>query len=151
MNYLLRLGTIVALVVLAFAGLRCLRSDDLQKVGLDVWQWPHWQFALAAESEREQRLDERFADLNRRQAAKDRIYRELIAGRVPLAQATARIVDLTAEPKYFQKDAILHYEGATDEQRLARAVIDLACELLTNEPSRAREVRRHLLDEVRRM
>ena len=83
--------------------------------------------------------------------AKQQIYRELIAGRLSLPVATARVLDLTTAPEQFRKFSLMHYKDGSNEERLERAVIDFACDMLRNEPARAQEVRTHLLGKLVKM
>jgi hypothetical protein len=149
MKHLLSLIVVTALVGLSFAGLACLRPALLEEAGLDVWDWPQYQMALLTEADREQELDQSFADLFRRREARAAVGRELIAGRVTLAEATQRILDLTTEADVVRHNARAWYAAATDEENLGRYVIDFACDLLRDEPARARELRQHLLTELR--
>jgi hypothetical protein len=148
MKHLLSLIAVAALVGLAFAGLGCLRPALLEEAGLDVWDWPQYQMALCAETEREQELDQSFADLFRRREAKAAVGRELIAGRVTLAEAAQRIFDLTVDPDMLRANVRKWYAAGTDEENLERFVIDFACDLLQNQSARARELRQQLLAEL---
>jgi hypothetical protein len=149
MTHVFRLTTGLALVGLALAAAWWLRPALLEGAGLDLWDLPQWQGALAAESDRGEWLDQSFADLYRRREAKTWVCRELIAGRIPLADAAHRVLDLTTEREKLWKFARLQCSGDTDEECLERYVIEIACDLLKDEPARAEQLRQRLQAEIR--
>jgi hypothetical protein len=151
MTYVLRLATALALLGLTFVGAWILCPAVLADTGLDLWEWPEWQGALSAESERGERLDQDFEDMFSRRKARAWVGGELIAGRLTLPDATRRFFDLTAELEKVQNYAKVNFGGSTDGEARARYVIEFACELLRDEPARAQEVRQRLLAELRRL
>jgi hypothetical protein len=148
MYHVLRLTTVAALVALTLIAAKCLYTTALEEAGLDVWDWPRLQKIMLAEEERKEFLRQGFADLDRRREAKTWISRELIAGRVTLADAVARYLDLTVASEQVRKDARAKYAECDEQESMRRWVIDFTCDLLHDQPARASAVRRQLLTEA---
>jgi hypothetical protein len=80
--------------------------------------------------------------------AKDRTCRELIDGRVTLAEATRQFLELPGTTEAMWQGIRSHFAGATPEESMGRRVIVWACGLLEQEPARAEALRRRLHAEL---
>jgi hypothetical protein len=69
-----------------------------------------------------------------RVCARQEICRDLIAGRLTLAEAARRLGDLSDSSENFWDQIRLGFAGATDDERMCRRAIELACGLLHGNP-----------------
>jgi hypothetical protein len=148
MRPLLRLAGCAAFACLLFLGGCALAPDLLVNLGLDWWNWPQGLQQYDAASERDEELARQGPLALERIKAKDAIARELIAGRLSLAEAVARFRALPHPPRRM-RELLRRYHGAgSDEEILRQHVLDWACLLLEGEPARAEALRRRLLAEL---
>jgi hypothetical protein len=149
MDSVLRLAGCAAFAGLLIAGGCALRPDLFVGPRLDSWDWPKSLRQYHAASERDEELarQDRFA--LERIKAKDAIARDLIAGRLSLAEAAARFGELPHPPQQM-RELLRHYQGAgSDEENMRQHVLDWACLLLEEEPAQAEALRRLLLAELK--
>lgn len=145
-----RLACCAALIVLVAFVAFAVRPAVLADLGLDLSDWPDQLRDLDRAIERREKLLQKFSDLKAAIQAKDRVSRELIAGRMTLGQAARRFCELADRPEPEYLDLLgRYYPGDTGEESLCRHVIEWACKSLENEPSRQEVVCRRLEDELR--
>ena len=66
--------------------------------------------------------------------AKDAIARELIAGRLSLAEATRQVIEMPGATEFLRRFVRDRFPGATAEESVSRHVIQWTCDLLEREP-----------------
>jgi hypothetical protein len=148
MTSLLRLAGCAACVGLLLTATCMLRPALFVELGLDVWDWPSGLGQYDAASGRDEQLTRQDQFALERIQAKDAIARELIAGRLSLAEAVARFSALPHPPPQM-RELLRRYHGAgSNEEILRQHVLDWACLLLEGEPARAEALRRRLLAEL---
>ena len=147
MNHLLRLAVCASLLGLFALGAAALHPAVLAELGLDFWEWPGLQQALDGELQRGEELSQRVRVAEARNLAKDRIARELIAGRIGLAAAVARFGELPDPPEGMWQRLQSEFAAGKVES-LSRHVISWSCELLASQPVRAGALRRRLDGEL---
>ena len=81
--------------------------------------------------------------MHTRLRSKDRIIRELIAGRLSVNDAGRQYAALPAAPPGFLEHVRKSEQGTSDHERLCRHLIDYACDYL--EDGRARQALHHRL------
>jgi hypothetical protein len=99
-----------------------------------------WQ-VLQQEDARGAKLDRLWHCEKARLRAKERICWDLIECRLTLRQAACDIANLPDAPDDLLRVFRKNEQGATDEERWCRHVIDWACGLLMHEPARAEALR----------
>jgi hypothetical protein len=149
MHHLLRLAGCAAFLALLFIGGCALAPDLLGNLGLDWWHWPQELRQADAEDDRARELADRRQTLDGQKHRKDQICRELIAGRLTLAEATRQVMELPGLTEFMRREIRTDFPGATEEESMSRHVIMWACDLLAQEPARAETLRRRLLAELR--
>jgi hypothetical protein len=101
------------------------------------------------EEERGRGLAEGHAAVWRRHAARDRVVREVIAGRRPLRAAAADLRALFATAPPGERDAVRRvFPGCTEEESWCRAVVELAALALHDLPGADESVMVRLLTEL---
>ncbi len=130
MSYALRFLVCLCVVSLLAAGACAVCPALLAEAGLDVWDWPAAGGQLVAEEQRQHDLDQSLEGITRRHAERNRLGRELIAGRLSLAEAVRRTANLGGEPENFRKHLAVVYPGGSHEERLHWYVIDWTCDLV---------------------
>ena len=148
MHSLLRLAGSAALAVLLITGGCALHPSLFADLGLDWWTWPKSLWQRDVEHERDVELTRRWQGAEWRTRSKDRICRELIAGRLTLAEATRQFMGLPGTTEAMWQGIRSHFAGATPEENMGRRVIVWACGLLEQEPVRAEALRRRLHAEL---
>ena len=148
MHPLLRLAGCAALAGLLITGGCALRPSLFADLGLDWWTWPKSLWQHDVEHARDAELTRRWQGAAWRTGAKDRICRELIAGRLTLAEAARQFMELPGTTEAMWQDIRDRFAGATAEESMSRRVIEWACDLLAREPARAEALRRRLLAEL---
>jgi hypothetical protein len=148
MSPLLRLAGCAAFLALLLIGGCVLRPDVFVDLGLDWWNWPNELRHADAEAERTKELADRRQTVDWYKDTKDRICRELIAGRLTLAEATRQFMELPGTTEFMWREIRTDFPGATAEESMSRHVIRWACNLLGQEPARAEALRRRLLAEL---
>jgi hypothetical protein len=145
--------SVVVLVALATAG---------TIFGLLDWAWVNhpgqpWRDTtdpvseLRAERARGRELDEKIAAARRCSAAKGEVVQEVIAGRLALLEAAARLREFDAQVPDFPVTTIrLTVPGSSDEERYCRIVIWKAKSLLAQRPAEAEKVVQRLEVELER-
>jgi len=149
MNSLLRLagcaGFLGLCVVVTYALFPCVP----EWAGMDLMKWIGCQRMLDREATRTEELSRRQHHSNERILAKDRIARDLIAGRMSLAEAARRFGALPHAPAPLREQLRADYVGASEEECMCRHVIEWACQLTRNQPGEAEALRRRLEEELR--
>jgi hypothetical protein len=148
MRALLRLAGCAVFTGLLIAGGCALRPDVFVDLGLDWWDWPNSLRQYEAASGRAEELARQDPFALEQIKAKDAIARELIDGRLTLAQATRRVLDLPGMTEYRRREIHRVFAGATAEESMSQHVIMWACDLLDKEPARAEALRRRLHAEL---
>jgi hypothetical protein len=119
----------IALVFLVVAGL----------LSGDLWELPRLVRQVGEEQVREHDLEAQAAVVAAKKEVRKRVAREVIAGRLSLAQGAARLRDISLADPGFQLGFFrMLCPGATDEERYCRGVITWARMSLPAEPERAR-------------
>jgi hypothetical protein len=98
----------------------------VRSFGLDVWSLPELHEEVAAAAEQSRELQAEDDDIQQRIVVKEALIADLIAGRTTLAEVTAQFLILNkARPEYM---AVIraHFPGSTDQEKVARNVIDYA-------------------------
>jgi hypothetical protein len=94
-------------------------------VGLDLWKTPEGFDAAGADARGDDPIDEQIQAAQRRTAAKSEVAGEALEGRWTLLEAAARFRDLdAAAPEGYRRAWRSLVEGATDEERYCRQVLD---------------------------
>jgi hypothetical protein len=148
-NYLLRLAFCASLVGLVFVGANSVRPDVLEEMGLDFWEWPHWQQCYNVQVDRDRELAQGLEQSKNRYQAKNQICRDLIAGRLSLADAARRFEELPDAPARLWERIQASFGCADKHESLCRHVIDWACELMAEQAGEAQALRRRLEGELR--
>ena len=117
-------------------------------LGLDWWDWPQELRQADAEADRAEDLAGRLKSLDGQRHRKDQFCHELITGRLTLAEATRQFMELPGTTEAMWQGIRSHFAGATPEESMSRRVILWACDLLGQEPERAKALRRRLLAEL---
>jgi hypothetical protein len=119
-------------------------------VGLDFRDLPAALDKISQESEREGRLDGVLEVTDRRIAAKDEVTRDLIAGRLRLIEAAGRFRALDADASEGYREGWHRLaEGASDEVRYCRQVLNYVALLLKDRPDGGAPLRGRLEAELR--
>ena len=93
-------------------------------VGLDVLNVPALNDESASETEKMRDLDTESAEIRRRIEVKDAMIQNLIAGRTTLAEVAAQFLALDENRPTYMNVLRSNNPGATDEEKMARHVID---------------------------
>jgi hypothetical protein len=105
------------------------------------------------EVRRGQVLKARLAAVPRARAARDRIARLVIAGRLTLAEAAARFRELdhqVMDPGTYARTLQMYFPGASEEERLCRKVIRHALKLVDQQPDVAARLQARLETQLRK-
>ena len=76
------------------------------------------------------------------------ICQDLIKGRITLVEATRRFDALPDAPENLYELLGREFEGATEQERLARSVIHWACQMLADQPDRVHHLRQRWEEEL---
>ena len=144
MQHLLRLAGCAAFACLLFTVGCALAPDLLVDLGLDWWHWPKQVGEADAAANLAKEVAGRRQALDAQMHRKDQICRELIAGRLTLAEATRQFMELPGTTEFMWREIRTDFPGATAEESMSRHVIVWACDLLEQEPARAEALRRRL-------
>ncbi len=99
---------------------------------------------------RQSELEQRWEEVTARTEARQRLVREVIAGRLALAEAAARFQELDLASGNFNWDRFrAAMPGASDEEKQRRAVIEHVKSALVGDPERERAVTARLEQELR--
>jgi hypothetical protein len=150
MNSLPRLAVCTCFLGLFFVGAYAFCSAVVEVAGPDLAEWIRCWRTFDSETGRGEELSQQCQYALERHQAKNQIARDLIAGRLSLAEAAARFAELP-HPSQRMREMLRFYHGtaATDEEIMSQHVIDWACLLLEEEPARAAAVRHRLENEWR--
>jgi hypothetical protein len=139
-----RLASYAALVVLAVLVFVAARPALLADLGLDRAEWAECLLKFDGEVERGQSLDRLRDDTLAKIRAKQRIYLDLAAERLTLAEAAGRVVELADDPKLFRELLSRRFAGDIDEERLYRHVLASVCQAVEVQPVLSEVVRQRL-------
>jgi hypothetical protein len=114
----------------------------------DYFESRRWQIALEQSRLEASLLDKRAQEIHERTRAQNELCRDLIAGRITLAQAGHRLRELPNPPDDFLEKLRFSEEGATEDERLCNHIIERACDLLRSEPARSAALREKLRAEL---
>ncbi len=118
--------TLAGTALFAFA-LLCYADPAWAKAaGVDVWSIRELNDELASGTARRQELDIHDEVIQRRIALKEGIVGDLLAGRLSLAEATSQFAALNLPRADAMAVIRATYPGRTDEEKLARNVIEYA-------------------------
>jgi hypothetical protein len=146
---LFRLTLCVALLGLFFLCAPALRRVVPEELSPDPREWVHWLREYKAAAERREELKKTIAVMLCREQLRQRIYREVIAGRLTLREAARRCTELPEPPGAYWEYARLHYPPAGSEAARCRQILEDACDLLEDETGRAEALCRRLEAEFR--
>jgi hypothetical protein len=133
---MLRLAGCAALVALPLLGWGALRPAVFEALGLDWWDWPNCLRQYDAASERAEELAQKSRVALGQMQAKDAIARDLIAGRLSLAEATRLFLEMPRTTEFVRRYVRECFPGATAEEGMSRYVIQWACDMLPQQPDR---------------
>jgi hypothetical protein len=105
------------------------------------------------EVRRGQKLKAQLRELPRIREAKRRIANDLIAGRLTLAEAAARVRELdrqTMDAPTYSRVLKLHFPGASEEERICRKVIRHALNVVDPQSEAAAGLKERLETELRK-
>jgi hypothetical protein len=137
----LRCGGCVAFLGLAFSAVYVSFPNWRGMYDQELAEAPNWLRSYVYELDAKADLLRRLGAVRTRLRAQDQICYELIDGQITLAEAVRRFGALPDPPDHFQ-DVLKHnFDGASDEERLGRFIIEWACNLLEHDPDRARSLR----------
>jgi hypothetical protein len=139
-----RLACYAALVVLAALVVAAARPALLIDLGLDGATWAECLQEFGGEVKRGLSLDRLREGTLARHRAKRRIYLDLAAERLTLAEAAVRVVELADDLKFFRELISRESAGDTDAERLYRYVLASVGQALEEQPVLAEVVRRRL-------
>jgi hypothetical protein len=148
MNSMLRLAGCASFLGLFFVGAYAFCPVVLEDAGLDIAEWIRCRRTFDSETERGEELSQRRQFAVERHLAKNQIARDLIAGKLSLAEAADRFGELPHPPRRMRELLRLYQGSATDEEIMGRHVIDWACTLQENEPARVDALRARLEKEL---
>jgi len=134
---------------LLLAGVWIYGREPLRKAYADVSEIGRVQQDAKALERVTKEVDERRARSDARREAKNRICRDLIAGRLTLVTAARQVGALPDAPLHFWELLRLLEKGVTDEERMCWHVIDWACMLVGDESPEVDALRRRLETELR--
>jgi hypothetical protein len=127
------------------------RPALLGEFGLDPSAWAVWVGNFDHQMERQQQLKRRLEGINTALQIKRELARELIAGRITLAQTGHRFCELAGRPEEEFLELIRReFPAETDEETLCRHVIGWVCNQLEDDPVQQEAVRRRLEAELER-
>jgi hypothetical protein len=129
-NSLLRLAACASLLGLFCVGAFALFPAAVGDAGLDLTEWFRCQRILDIEERRGEEITRLQGEAMQRHHAKNAVARELIAGRLTLAEATARFADLPGPPPHMVELLRRCYGGVTAEESMCRHVIEWSCQIL---------------------
>jgi hypothetical protein len=129
-----------ALAALAALATLAAHPTWARSLGVDVWNLPALQRQMRAIVDERAHLDAANDGLHRRMAVRKAIAAELVAGRITLAEAVARFSAPGVMPPEQMEWARYTLPEKTDEERVARLVINYALDQLAPEdqPAAAR-------------
>ncbi len=114
---------VTAVAALATLTILACHPTLAKSIGADVWNVPALNDQLRESTGASERLDIEDDEIKRRIDLKETIIEELLAGRITLAEATAKFTELNAtRPKYMEAIRA-SFPGATDQEKAARNVI----------------------------
>jgi hypothetical protein len=149
MNPLLRLAGCASLLGLFFLGAFAFLPVFEDEAGFNPGEWLRYRQIFESETERGEELEQQNGRAIERHHAKNAIARELIAGRLSLAEAVRRFDDLPFPPANMRDLLRRCYGGASDAESMTRHVIEWTCQLLDREPDREAALRARLEAELR--
>ena len=102
-----------------------------QAAGLDVWELPVLQSKLKTETERAPIVKAKFEHCQRRLEVKRALIDLLLEGRISFEEVTAEFLTLNRSEPIAMELLRTFYTDATDEEKMARHVLDVATRLQT--------------------
>ncbi len=148
-----RPGAASTLIVVGLAvsfGLACLAAPKwIEAAGLDVWTLPTLQKQLEAEAKGGNDLTYEIEESKRRVALKEKLIANLRAGETTLKEVVTEFlsIDQTQSDTMFLIRAT--YPGATDEEKMARNVLNFVLQRQSESPAKEAEISARLLKEMR--
>jgi hypothetical protein len=146
---LFRLTFCVALLGLFFLCAPALRRVVPEELSPDPREWVRWLREYKAAAERREQLKKYIEVMLCREQLRQRIYREVIAGRLTLREAARRCAELPEPSGAYWENARLHYPPAGSEAARCRQILEEACGLLEEETGPAEALCRRLEAELR--
>jgi hypothetical protein len=143
---------LVALALAVSVAVAAARPAWAASAGLDVWNLPDLDRQTADATEESRDLDARDAEVRERIDLKERLVENLVAGRTTLAEVAAQFVALNESRPEYARLIRETYPGATEEEKVARHVVENALLRLAGRPAAERaEVAARLDGELRRL
>jgi hypothetical protein len=136
------LGVSLILVGLLVAAACCARPEWMARMDLDVWELPGLLSRVEQERQREASLNLDAANLQDLIQRKEEVLTELLAGRLTLAQATARFRGLVSSSEGFWCYVRLAHPALPEAESVGRYLIDWAGQRLAERPERTRVLAR---------
>jgi hypothetical protein len=154
MNAGRRTGSTTIAILAALLGLTYtltiwLAPDWCTSAGLDVWQLPTLQKQIEVAAKNDIQLKARLDDVQTRMATKTELVESLLAGRTTLKNVTAEFLALNNDSPAMLSIRTA-YVGKTDEEKMARNVMDFAAPYAMRSPELALRVE-CLQNELRQM
>jgi hypothetical protein len=144
MQWLFRLTVGTLLMSCLLRGVAYFQPDWLDELDLQFWRLPEYQEALVREDRRKADLEALFQTVLDHSGTKSAVGRELVAGRMTLAEATERFRELFSHSPGALDAVYLSEQGRTKAERLCRHTIRWVQSTLNDRPAEAREVGRRL-------
>ena len=116
--------------------------------GIDFWKFPSAQRELWASEQRIQELDERSRATHQRLILKADITKDLIDGRINLAEATERFTALNEIAPECMTTTRHLYKGSTDAEKVGKQVIAYVNVHLSNNPCKRVELVEKLTNQL---
>jgi hypothetical protein len=152
MSHVARLVCCAALVSLPLLVAGAVRPTLLEEFGIDPSGWATSLGNFGYELERQEQLKRQLHEIQTAMQLKSELCRDLIAGRVSLAQTTRRFCELAGRPREEFLELIRReFPGETEEETLCRHVIAWVCNRLDDDPVKQDAVRRRLEAEMQEL
>ena len=130
----LRFSRIVAAVALIVAAAIVLQPRVLAQANLDFWNLPKLNREIEEINEHQQELKAETDEVNRHIKIKQRLVRELAAGRLDLLEVASYFRNLNSDHEEYMQVFRQRYAGHTDEECICLNVIEFASATLSGRP-----------------
>jgi len=127
--------SIVALILVVPIAAAIARPTWVCTIGLDVWNVAALREQMKNSAMRYRELDAEGGEVLQRLAAKDDLVANLIAGRSTLTATTLQFTALNEGCSAYMEVIRDTYPGASDEEKMARNVLDFLSIRLAQEPA----------------
>jgi hypothetical protein len=148
MTSLLRLAACAGCLGLFLVAALTFCPTLMEESGLDITEWVRCrQFidrALARSDELEYLRDQSI----QRVLAKNQIARDVIAGRMGVVEAAARVRAMPCPPPRMWEMLRIVHGGASDEETMCRHMVCWTCQLVDDDPARTEALRTRLETEM---